>query len=186
MKRNLSNKVIVSLHWWRSNNNIPAVNEHYRIVWRFKSTQEWLQFPQGHGSLSKNVVQVQTCVGNGEGGKEDICHLVKGKGSNLLASEQRKVFADHVNALDVLRWVLQCAEEGMPLTSDKLKRLRASKFSELKLIEIVILWVYYTIPYGFSLFWHFWGITFHLFRYFVWLRITDEGSVPEMRIRSIL
>ena len=30
------------------------------------------------------------------------------------------------------------------------------------------------------------GITFHLFKYFVWLRITDEGSVPEMRIWSIL
>ena len=32
--------------------------------------------------------------------------------------------------------------------------LRASKFPVLKLIKIVILWVYYTIPFGFSLFWH--------------------------------
>ena len=48
-------------------------------------------------------------------------------------------------------------------------RLRASKFSVLKLIEIVILLVYYTIPFG-------------LF----WLRITDEGSIPEMRKWSIL
>ena len=64
--------------------------------------------------------------------------------------------------------------------------LRASKFSELELIEIVILWVYNTISYGFSLFWHFLGIAFHLLKYFVWLRITDEGSVPEMRIWSIL
>ena len=38
--------------------------------------------------------------------------------------------------------------------------LRASKFSELKLIEIVILWVYYTIPYGFGLFRHFWASLF--------------------------
>ena len=36
--------------------------------------------------------------------------------------------------------------------------LRASKFAVLKLIEIVILWVYYTIPFGFSFFRHFWGI----------------------------
>ena len=64
--------------------------------------------------------------------------------------------------------------------------LRASKFSELKLIEIVILWVYNTIPYGFSLFRHFLDITFQLFKCFVWLRITDEGSVPEMRKWSIL
>ena len=64
--------------------------------------------------------------------------------------------------------------------------LMNNKFSDLKLIEIVILWVYYTIPNGFSLFRHFLGITFHLFKYFVWLRITDEGSVPEMRIWSIL
>ena len=64
--------------------------------------------------------------------------------------------------------------------------LRASNFSVLKLIQIVILWVYCTIPFGFSLFWHFLGITFQLLNYFVWLRITDEVSVPEMRIWSIL
>ena len=55
-----------------------------------------------------------------------------------------------------------------------------------KLIEIVILWVYYTIPFGFSLFRYFWDIVFPLLNYFVWQRITDEGSVPEMRIWSIL
>ena len=34
---------------------------------------------------------------------------------------------------------------------------------------------------------HFWGINFQPFvNYFVWLRITEEGSVPEMRIWSIL
>ena len=27
--------------------------------------------------------------------------------------------------------------------------------NELELIEIVILWVYYTIPFGLTLFWHF-------------------------------
>ena len=48
-----------------------------------------------------------------------------------------------------------------------------------------MLWVYYTIPFGFSLFWHFLGITFQLFILHVWLRINDEGSVPEMRIWSI-
>ena len=35
-------------------------------------------------------------------------------------------------------------------------------------------------------FWHFLVITFQLFILHVWLRITDEGSVPEMRIWSIL
>ena len=33
--------------------------------------------------------------------------------------------------------------------------------------------------------WHFLVITFQLFILHVWLRITDEGSVPEMRIWSI-
>ena len=56
-------------------------------------------------------------------------------------------------------------------------------FPYLKLIEIVILWVYYTIPFGFSLFMHFSVIQFVIVH--VWLRITDEGSVPEMRIWSI-
>ena len=48
------------------------------------------------------------------------------------------------------------------------------------MIEIVILWIYYTIPSGFSLIWNFLVITFQLFRLHVWLRITDEGSVPYM------
>ena len=54
-----------------------------------------------------------------------------------------------------------------------------STFSVSKLIEIVIVWVYYTIAFGFSSF-------FNFLNHFVWLRTTDEGSVPEMRIWSIL
>ena len=68
-------------------------------------------------------------------------------------------------------------------------KYRASKFSVLKLIEIVILWVYYTIPFGFSLFLALLGHQFSIINfvnYFIWLKITDEGSVPEMRIWSIL
>ena len=38
----------------------------------------------------------------------------------------------------------------------------------------------------FSLIWHFRNITFLLLNYFVWIRVTDEGSVPEMRIWPIL
>ena len=64
--------------------------------------------------------------------------------------------------------------------------LRASKFSVLKLIEIVILSVYYTILFCFSLFRHYWASLFNFYNFFLWLRITDEGSVPEMRIWSIL
>ena len=64
--------------------------------------------------------------------------------------------------------------------------LRASKFSVLKLIEIVILWVFYTIPFGFSLFRNFRVNIFYFGNHFVWRRITDEGSLPEMRIWSIL
>ena len=55
-------------------------------------------------------------------------------------------------------------------------------FSVLKLFEIVILWVYYTILFVFA-------YLEHLFSPFVntfWLKITDEGSVPEMRILSIV
>ena len=37
-----------------------------------------------------------------------------------------------------------------------------------------------------ALFGTFFGITFQLLYYYVLLRITDEGSVPEMRIWSIL
>ena len=63
---------------------------------------------------------------------------------------------------------------------------RASKFSVLKLNGIVTLWVYYTIAFDFSLFRHFWASLFNFLDNFLWLRITDDGSVPEMRIWSIL
>ena len=64
--------------------------------------------------------------------------------------------------------------------------LRASQLSVLKLIEIVILWVYYTIPFGSIFFRHFFWHYYNFFNYFLWLGITDEGSIPEMRIWSIL
>ena len=64
--------------------------------------------------------------------------------------------------------------------------LRASNFPCLKFIEIVTLWVYYTIPFGFTLFRQFLAsLNSHILNYFIWLRITEEGSVPEMCIWSI-
>ena len=54
------------------------------------------------------------------------------------------------------------------------------------LIENVILWVCYTIPFGFSLIRHFWTKLFIFLNFIVWLGITDEGSVPETRIWSVL
>ena len=56
----------------------------------------------------------------------------------------------------------------------------------LKLIEIVNVWVYYTIPICFSLFWHFKALLFNCLNYFVLLKITDEDSVLEIRIWSIM
>ena len=50
----------------------------------------------------------------------------------------------------------------------------------LKLTEIVILWIQYTVPFGFSLLRHFLVIAFQLLNYFVWLRISDDGYMPEI------
>ena len=47
--------------------------------------------------------------------------------------------------------------------------LRASKFSVLEFNGTVILWVYYAILYGFTLFRHFWISLFNFLNYFVWL-----------------
>ena len=65
---------------------------------------------------------------------------------------------------------------------------RASKFSVFK-----IDWNCKSVGLLHHPFWlclvfrHLWGINFQPFiNYFVWLRITDEGSVPEMRIWSIM
>ena len=51
--------------------------------------------------------------------------------------------------------------------------LRASKFSVLELNGTVILWVYYAILYGFTLFRHFWISLFNFLNYFVWLLSID-------------
>ena len=34
------------------------------------------------------------------------------------------------------------------------------RFDSIRFFYISILWVYFTIPFGFSLFWHYWGNTF--------------------------
>ena len=59
---------------------------------------------------------------------------------------------------------------------------RASKFSVFKLIEIVILWVYYTIPFGFSLFWHFLSLLFNFLIQHVWLTL----SLPTSPIGDVI
>ena len=64
--------------------------------------------------------------------------------------------------------------------------LRAPKYPMLKLIEIVILWVYYTISLASACFDPLVTSLSNFRNYFVSLRITDEGSVPEMRIWSKL
>ena len=82
---------------------------------------------------------------------------------------------------------------------------KTSYVSVLKWIEIVILWVYYTIPFGLKIacFGTFWALLYNFLNYFVWLRIfwaslfhfstylvllriTEEGLVPEIRMWSIL
>ena len=63
--------------------------------------------------------------------------------------------------------------------------LKASKFSVLDVLEILILWVYYTIPFGFSLLRHFWDIIFSFWNHSFWPRIADESSLPEIRILFI-
>ena len=65
------------------------------------------------------------------------------------------------------------------------------QFGSTASIFMIIDWkcnlcVYYTIPFGFSLFTHFWAQLFNVLNYFVQQRITDRGSVPEMHIWSIL
>ena len=57
----------------------------------------------------------------------------------------------------------------------------------LKFIEIVILWIYnMTSLLASASLGTFVTSLLNFLNYFVWLRITDEGSVPEMRIWSML
>ena len=64
--------------------------------------------------------------------------------------------------------------------------LRASTFSVLKFIEIVIFGVYSPSFLASVCFGTFVISLFNIFSYFVCLRMTDDGSVLEMRIWSIL
>ena len=53
------------------------------------------------------------------------------------------------------------------------------KLSVFKIDKIVILWVYYTLP--FSLYRHYWSIAFQSLLYLILLRIKDENLILEMR-----
>ena len=64
--------------------------------------------------------------------------------------------------------------------------LRASKFSVLKLTEIVICGFITPSLLALACFDTYWASLFNFLNYFIWPRITDGGSVPEMRIWSIL
>ena len=59
-------------------------------------------------------------------------------------------------------------------------------FPCLKLIEIVIVWVHFTIPFRCNFFLDFGASYLTFIQHFVWLRITDEGSITEMRIWLLL
>ena len=63
--------------------------------------------------------------------------------------------------------------------------LRVLNVQCLTFIEIVILWVYLSSPFSSTLFLALFGITSHILNYFAWLKITDDGSISEMRIWSI-
>ena len=64
--------------------------------------------------------------------------------------------------------------------------LRASNFSVEIYCNCNFVDLLHDIPFGFSFFWYFCDISFQLLNYFVWLRVTDEGSVPKKHIWSIL
>ena len=63
--------------------------------------------------------------------------------------------------------------------------LRASKFS-VKIDRNCKFLGLLHHPFWLKLLSALFGIIFQLYNYFLWLRITDEGSIPEMRIWSIL
>ena len=65
----------------------------------------------------------------------------------------------HLNAITYITEI----SLHVTLSNQSLSRivLRASKFADIKFIDIVILWVFYTISFGSSLFWHLCDITFH-------------------------
>ena len=63
-------------------------------------------------------------------------------------------------------------------------RLRASKFSMLKIEWKCNFVGLFHHPFGISWFGNFWESHFYFLNYFILPRITDEGSVPEFRIWS--
>ena len=63
---------------------------------------------------------------------------------------------------------------------------RAATIFVLKFIEIVLFWVYSPSLLASICFGTFLTSLFNFFSYFVWLRITDDGSVLEMGLWSIL
>ena len=64
--------------------------------------------------------------------------------------------------------------------------LRASKFTVLNWLKLQFCWFITPSLLALACFGTFWTSILNFLNYFVCLRITDEGSVPEMRIWSIL
>ena len=89
-------------------------------------------------------------------------------------------------------WTQESPRAHVPKFYSRLRLIcsvwRALKFSVFEIDRNCNSVGFHTIPFGFSLYLGTFGASiFNLFYYyFVWLRITDEGSVPEMRIWSIL
>ena len=88
---------------------------------------------------------------------------------------------------DANRFLPAESKDCMNSASYEYRNMSARRGAQFVPMGIVISWVYYTIPFGFSFFRHILGIIFNFFNYFLfWLRITVEGSLPVMRIWSIL
>ena len=67
-------------------------------------------------------------------------------------------------------------------TSVDSKRFRAFKIFNVKLFEICNFVGLLHIPFWLYLVLAIFGITSHIWNFFVWLRITDQGPIPEIRI----
>ena len=76
----------------------------------------------------------------------------------------------------------RCQNKLKP-TRDYVMNPQNYNFNQASLrFESIKIFHHYTIPFSLSLFWHLGVSRFYFLNHFVWLRITDEGSVPEIRI----
>ena len=126
------------------------------------------------------------------GAREESAYPARLAAPAMNARDTTKVYIWYIQttwrvSLLVDQWVPM----GTCSKSQRSTSVDPKRFESIKIFRVKVDWICHFmglihIPFGFTLIWHFWGITFRFLIYFFWPRFTNEDFEPEMSISSIM